>query len=85
MRPARALLEAIEKWPVTERESNAEWRREAAKLETAGRLSFADAWIAGLALLEDAEFVHMDPEFDGVPSLRVPRLPYTSKREGGPR
>jgi hypothetical protein len=32
--------------------------------------------MAALAVLEDAELVHKDPEFDAVPGLRAVRLPY---------
>jgi predicted nucleic acid-binding protein len=74
------LLASVEQWPVDIRESDRVWRRQAALLKTAGRLSLADAWIAALALMEDAELVHKDPEFDRVPGLKVLRLPYRQRR-----
>jgi len=39
-------------------------------------LSVADAWIASLALLHQAELVHKDPEFESVPDLPMTKLPY---------
>jgi predicted nucleic acid-binding protein len=47
----------------------------AAEVKSRGGLSVADAWIASLALLHDAELVHKDPEFDAVEGLRAHRLP----------
>lgn len=69
-------LTALADWPVRVVESDPAWRHEAAHLKAAGGLSLADAWVAALALLRDAELVHKDPEFDAVPSLRAVRLPY---------
>lgn len=63
-------------WPVEVVESDARWRREAARVKARGGLSFADAWVASLALLRDAELVHKDPEFESVPDLKMLRLPY---------
>lgn len=67
---------ALREWPVTIVESNPEWCRKAALVKSRGGLSVADAWIASLALLHDAELVHKDPEFDSVEGLRSYRLPY---------
>lgn len=69
------LLESIARWPVVERESNAEWRREAMKLKASGCRSVADAWIAGRALRQNGELVHKDPESDGLLSLEALKLP----------
>lgn len=69
-------LASISAWPVTVIESTLAWRREAALVKSRGRLSLADAWAAALALLNDAELVHKDPEFDAVPGLKAIRLPY---------
>ena len=55
-------------------ESNPEWGAAAARLKARGGLSLADAWIASLALMYDAELVHKDPEFDRVEGLRSHRL-----------
>jgi predicted nucleic acid-binding protein len=68
-------MAALREWPVTIAESSPEWGRRAAELKSRGGLSVADAWIASLALLSDAELVHKDPEFDAVEGLRSHRLP----------
>lgn len=74
-------LAAIDAWPVEVPESDYRWRRQAAHVKTQGRLSVADAWVASLALIKDAELVHKDPEFDSVQGLQTLRLPYNQKRE----
>jgi predicted nucleic acid-binding protein len=66
---------AVRGWPVTIVESSPEWGQRAAEVKSRGGLSVADAWIASLALLHDAELVHKDPEFDAVEGLRCHRLP----------
>lgn len=46
-------------------------------LKSAYRLSFADAWIAALALRQKAVLVHKDPEFEPLSqSLALQTLPY---------
>ncbi len=55
-------------------ESDAAWGAAAARIKSRGGLSLADAWIASLALMHDAELVHNDPEFDRVEGLRSLRL-----------
>jgi len=55
-------------------ESDPAWGAAAALLKVRGGLSLADAWIASLALLYDAELVHKDPEFDRVDGLKSKRL-----------
>ena len=55
-------------------ESSPAWGAAAARLKARGGLSLADAWIASLALMHDAELVHKDPEFDRVEGLRSLRL-----------
>ena len=47
---------------------------EAARVKASGQLSLADAWMAALALLHDAQLVHTDPEFDNVAGLRSVKL-----------
>jgi predicted nucleic acid-binding protein len=46
----------------------------AAELKARYPISLADAWIAAAALLEQADLVHKDPEFEviAVPQLRLP-------------
>jgi predicted nucleic acid-binding protein len=70
-----AAMRLVEAWPVMVMESTPLWRQRAAEVKSRGGLSVADAWIASLALLHDAELVHKDPEFDGVEGLRSFRLP----------
>ncbi len=55
-------------------ESNPGWGVVAADVKSRGGLSLADAWIASLALMHDAELVHKDPEFERVEGLRSLRL-----------
>ncbi len=55
-------------------ESNPAWGAAAARLKARGGLSLADAWIASLALIYDAELLHKDPEFERVEGLRSKRL-----------
>lgn len=73
-------LSLIGSWPVLQVESYYRWRREAAQVKANAKLSFADAWVASLALLNDADLIHKDPEFDGVPGLKALRLPYDRDR-----
>jgi predicted nucleic acid-binding protein len=68
-------MAALREWPVIIAESSPEWGRRAAEVKGRGGLSVADAWIASLALLYDAELVHKDPEFDAVEGLRSHHLP----------
>ncbi len=68
------LLEMLVASRVEVPESTPEWGRRAAEVKTNGGLSVADAWIASLALMRDAELVHKDPEFDRVPGLRAMKL-----------
>lgn len=68
------LLETLLASGVEVTESTREWGRRAAEVKAGGGLSLADAWIAALALMRDAELVHKDPEFDRVPGLRAIKL-----------
>ena len=71
---ANAAVSLIEAWPVVIVESTPAWRRRAAEVKAGGGLSLADAWIAALALMRNAELVHKDPEFDRVAGLRAIKL-----------
>jgi predicted nucleic acid-binding protein len=75
---ARERMVSLLSWPMEVVESNPDWRAEAARVKAQGKLSLADAWMASLALIRDAELVHKDPEFDTVPELKALRLPYDS-------
>jgi len=68
-------MAALREWPAVIEESSPAWGQRAAEVKSRGGLSVADAWIASLALLHDAELVHKDPEFDSVEGLRSCRLP----------
>jgi predicted nucleic acid-binding protein len=63
-------------WPVDVVESNPGWRGEAARIKARGKISLADSWVVALALINDAEVLHKDPEFDSVLGLKALRLPY---------
>jgi predicted nucleic acid-binding protein len=67
-------LAIISGWPVQVVESNEEWRHEAARIKAAGGLSLADSWMAALAILDGAELVHKDGEFDRVAELKSMKL-----------
>ena len=66
----------VSNWPVQVMESTYEWRRTAAIVKSRYRLSLADAWVAALALINDATLLHKEPEFDAVGDLQHLRLPY---------
>ena len=76
MNDAEHWLNLVVSWPVHVVESFLEWRHIAAAVKSQGKLSLADAWMAALALLNDATLVHKDPEFDLVEGPQVLRLPY---------
>jgi predicted nucleic acid-binding protein len=70
-----SLLSIILAWPLKEEHSSRQWCDKAAELKAPGQLSVADAWIASLAFLQDAELIHKDPEFDKILHLKAVRLP----------
>ena len=72
---ALAAVRLVEAWPSRVAESSPLWRQRAAEVKSRGGVSVADAWIASLALLHDAELVHKDPEFDAVEGLQALKLP----------
>jgi predicted nucleic acid-binding protein len=72
----RRILTLVEAWPVEIEDSTQEWRHEAARVKAGASISLADAWMCSLACLLDAELVHKDPEYDGVPGLRALQLLY---------
>ncbi len=78
-------LTILDAWPVDVVESYYGWRRRSALVKAGGKLSFADAWIASLALLADAALVHKDPEFETVDGLKQLRLPYAPSSRRGRR
>jgi predicted nucleic acid-binding protein len=70
-------------WPIEVVESTPGWRGAAAAIKALGKVSLADAWVAALALLKDAELIHKDPEFDAVVGLKHLRLPYDTPSTRG--
>jgi predicted nucleic acid-binding protein len=77
---ANELMATLASWPAQTVESDPVWREGAAIVKARGKLSVADAWVASLALMQDAVLVHKDPEFDAVPDLKHLRLPYKETR-----
>ena len=73
---AITILVQVQAWPVQIPESSETWRHQAAVVISQTPLSVADAWIAALALMNDAVLVHKDPEYEGVPNLQTITLPY---------
>jgi len=73
-------LNLVWSWPVSIVESDAPWGRIAAQVKAHGGLSFADSWVASLALIQDATLVHKDPEFEPVSGLKHLKLPYKARR-----
>ena len=72
----RHWLDVVLAWPAELIQSSPEWASVAARVKAKGRLSLADAWVAGLALQENAVLVHKDPEFEAVADLQHLRLQY---------
>lgn len=76
-RDMETTLFLVESWPSQVVESSPQWRHEAARVKATASLSAADAWIAALAMLNQGELVHKDPEFEQLSSrLKMLRLPY---------
>jgi predicted nucleic acid-binding protein len=77
---AEDVMGSIRAWPVSIVESSPDWGHEAALVKQDGGLSFADAWVASLALMKKAPLIHKDPEFDRLSVLEHRRLPYKERR-----
>jgi predicted nucleic acid-binding protein len=78
-REMETTLFLVESWPSQLIESNPQWRHEAARVKATASLSLADAWIAALAILNQGQLVHKDPEFEQLSTrLKMLRLPYKS-------
>ena len=73
------IMLQLESWPVKVVESSPGWRHQAARVKADITLSVADAWIAALAIIHDAQLVHKDPEFNKIPGLKVLQLPYETE------
>ena len=72
-------------WPVELVESSPRWRLVASRVKSQGGLSLGDSWVASLALMNEAELIHKDPEFDQVDGLQAIRLPYDRDTRRGNR
>jgi predicted nucleic acid-binding protein len=78
-REMETTLFLVDNWPSQVVESNPQRRHEAGRVKATASLSVADAWIAALAILNQGELVHKDPEFEQLsPRLKMLRLPYKS-------
>ena len=75
-------MAALNHWPTLVVESDLQWRQQAARVKARGKLSLADAWVAALALINDATLVHKDPEFETVANLKDVKLPYDRDARG---
>jgi predicted nucleic acid-binding protein len=73
-RDAGAGVAIVQSWRGRVVESHPAWGAAAAEVKAGGGLSLADAWIASLALMQDATLVHKDAEFERVPELRSVHL-----------
>lgn len=51
----------------------------AAEVQAKHQVSLADAWIGACAILQNADLVHKDPEFEGLDCAQV-LLPYKERR-----
>ncbi len=75
-------LNVVRAWPIEVIESSPDWGSEAARVKAMSHVSLADAWVASLALIEDAELLHKDPEFEDVAGLRMIKLTYDRDARG---
>jgi len=73
---ALTILTLVKAWPVQVPESTEEWCHRSAMVKSHTTLSVADAWIAALSLMFNAELIHKDAEYEQVPDLPMVKLPY---------
>ena len=74
---AESLIAKLKRLPLVRVESDEITGQTAGNLKSAHRLSFADAWIAALAVRQNAVLVHKDPEFEPLSqSIALLALPY---------
>jgi len=73
-------INLIQSLPICIHESNEGFTLRAARLKATNRISFADAYIASVAMELDGILVHKDPEFEKLePNIKELRLPYKNK------
>ena len=74
---AEERIKQLEMFPFSRIESNPAMSITAGRLKARNRLSFADAWIAALAIEKNAKLVHKDPEFEVLQGqIEMIKLPY---------
>jgi len=76
----RLAYEQCQALPLTWIHEDKALLEKAAAVKATQQISLADAWIGACAILQNAELVHKDPEFEGLDCAQV-RLPY--KQRGG--
>jgi len=78
-------IDSLEMLPIRRIESNNTIGKTAGEFKAAYRLSFADAWIAALAMNKNATLVHKDPEFECLENqVTLLKLPYKTSSETKP-
>jgi predicted nucleic acid-binding protein len=71
----RLAYEQCQTLPITWMHEDQALLEKAAELKATRPISLADAWIAAAAILQDAELIHKDPEFELI-ACRQTKLPY---------
>lgn len=66
---AQLALNFVEQWPITQVEATRERIFTAAHIKARHRLSYADAFVAALAIETDAVILTGDPEFQSIKEL----------------
>ena len=76
-RIAKERLAQLEFMPILRVESNTTLSIVAGELKARNKISFADSWIAALAIEKMAKLVHKDPEFETLQNhIEMLNLPY---------
>ena len=74
---AEERIEQLKTFPVRRIESNSAMSLTTGRLKAQNNISFADAWIAALAIEKNAKLVHKDPEFEVLQDqIETVKLPY---------
>jgi predicted nucleic acid-binding protein len=74
---ANERLQLLELMPIVRIESNTNISMIAGRLKALNKISFADAWIAALAIEKNAKLIHKDPEFETLKNqIELLKLPY---------
>lgn len=75
----RLAYEQCQELPLTWIHEDKALLEKAAEIKAIHQVSLADAWIGASALLQDAQLVHKDPEFEDLACDQI-RLPYKGRR-----